>query len=50
MEERAEYVSNELTFIEKDDGEKTFPPASYSNDEEWVQEYIRQFGEELSFF
>ena len=41
---------NELTLKSKDDEEKPIPPASYSKDEEWVQEYIRQFGEEPSFF
>ncbi len=27
-----------------------FNPASYDLDEEWVKEYIEQFGEEPSFF
>lgn len=32
----------------KDDN--VLSPASYSLDEEWVKEYIEQFGEEPSFF
>ena len=52
MEENGKeiYVPNGLTFKSKNDEEKHIPPASYSNDEEWVQEYIMQFGKEPSFF
>jgi len=27
-----------------------FPPPSFSPDEEWVKEYMKQFGQEPSFF
>ena len=30
--------------------ENTMAPAHYSQEEEWVEEYINQFGEEPSFF
>ena len=29
---------------------KQSSPPAYSRDEEWVREYIKQFGEEPSFF
>ncbi len=34
----------------ENDGKKQIPPPAYRGDEEWVQEYIRQFGENPSFF
>ena len=52
MEEKGKerYVPNRLMFKSKSDEKTRIPPASYSNDEEWVQEYVMQFGEEPSFF
>ena len=40
----------ELILGSKDNEAKRFPPPFYGKDEEWVREYIEQFGEEPSFF
>lgn len=48
--EKVRYVPNGLTFKSKNDEERHIQPATYGRNEEWVQEYIRQFGEEPSFF
>jgi len=35
---------------ERADEQAPIPPPNYGRDEAWVQEYIRQFGREPSFF
>lgn len=42
--------SRELTLEGEDDERQKFSHPAYSLDEEWVLNYIKQFGTEPSFF
>lgn len=52
MEEKgkARFAANEVALESEDNDNKQISPSLYSRDEKWIQEYIRQFGEEPSFF
>ena len=52
MDERGKgnFDPREPALESKNREKKQIPPPSYRRDEEWVKEYIMQFGEEPSFF
>ena len=48
--ENADVNFHEVILENKDNEENKISPPYYGRDEEWVREYIEQFGEEPSFF
>lgn len=48
--EKADISMSKVALKSEDNQMKQIPSPSYNRDEKWVQEYIKQFGEEPSFF